>query len=161
MPRSADSKQREGPAADMAAVGPLATAYRLEAQVGFLIRRAHQRATAIFNRHFAPAGLSAVQFAALVKVRDEGRVSQNQLGRLVNLDPVTIMGVIARLADRDLIGRTPDPSDKRRTLLSVTAMGLKLLEDMQAAGHQVSADTLAPLNKQEQAQFLHLLSKLQ
>jgi len=135
--------------------------YRLEGQVGFLIRRAHQRATAIFNRQFATAGLSAVQFAALVKVRDEGRVSQNQLGRLVHLDPVTIMGVINRLADRDLIRRMPDASDKRRTLLSITSIGLKLLEDMQTAGHQVSADTLEPLDEQEKAEFLRLLSKLQ
>jgi DNA-binding MarR family transcriptional regulator len=145
----------------MAPICPASIDYRLEAQVGFLIRRAHQRATAIFNRQFASSGLSAVQFAALVKVRDEGRVSQNQLGRLVNLDPVTIMGVISRLGDRDLIRRTPDPSDKRRTLLSITAIGLKLVEDMQAVGHQVSADTLAPLDEQEKAQFLRLLGKLQ
>jgi len=140
---------------------PLATDYRLEEQVGFLIRRAHQRATAIFNRQFATSGLSGVQFAALVKVRDERRVSQNQLGRLVHLDPVTIMGVINRLADRELIQRMPDASDKRRTLLSITSIGLKLLEDMEAAGHQVSADTLEPLDQQERAEFLRLLSKLQ
>jgi DNA-binding MarR family transcriptional regulator len=79
----------------------------------------------------------------------------------VHLDPVTIMGVINRLADRDLICRTPDPCDKRRTSLSITAVGLNLLEGLQAAGRQVSADTLEPLDEQEQVQFLHLLSKLQ
>jgi DNA-binding MarR family transcriptional regulator len=156
MAQSAETKRPNDGAEGVASLD-----YRLEAQVGFLIRRAHQRATAIFNRQFAAAGLSAVQFAALVKVRDEGPVSQNHLGRLVHLDPVTIMGVINRLADRDLIRRTPDASDKRRTLLSVTSAGLSLLEDMQTAGHQVSADTLAPLDEQEKAQFLQLLGKLQ
>jgi len=162
MSRSEERKRRKDPVADIAAADPIPSVdYRLEAQVGFLIRRAHQRATAIFNRQFSPSGLSAVQFAALVKVRDEGRVSQNHLGRLVHLDPVTIMGVINRLADRDLIQRTPDTSDKRRTLLSITSIGLKLLEDMQAAGHQVSADTLEPLDEPEKAEFLRLLGKLQ
>jgi len=167
MSRSAEPKRRKEPVADIEPGGPSAPSpsapahYRLEDQVGFLIRRAHQRATAIFNRQFALAGLSSVQFAALVKVRDEGRVSQNQLGRLVHLDPVTIMGVISRLADRDLIQRMPDASDKRRTLLSITPIGQKLLEDMQSAGHQVSADTLQPLDEQEKAQFLQLLGKLQ
>jgi len=171
MPQSAQSKRRKPLDGDVvtsdvasASAAPNPTTgsdYRLEEQVGFLIRRAHQRATAIFNRQFASSGLSGVQFAALVKVRDEGRVSQNHLGRLVNLDPVTIMGVINRLADRDLIQRMPDVSDKRRTLLSITSAGLKLLEHMQAAGHQVSADTLEPLNEQERAQFLRLLGKLQ
>jgi DNA-binding MarR family transcriptional regulator len=158
-----DSTGRKRREPDVAASPPpnASADYRLEEQVGFLMRRAHQRATAIFNRQFATSGLSPVQFAALVKVRDEGRVSQNQLGRLVHLDPVTIMGVINRLADRDLIHRTPDPSDKRRTLLSITSTGLKLLEDMQAAGRQVSADTLEPLDEQEKAQFLKLLGKMQ
>jgi DNA-binding MarR family transcriptional regulator len=158
-----DSTGRKRREPDVAAsdVSTASGDYRLEEQVGFLMRRAHQRATAIFNRRFAASGLSPVQFAALVKVRDEGRVSQNQLGRLVHLDPVTIMGVINRLADRDLICRTPDPCDKRRTSLSITAVGLNLLEGLQAAGRQVSADTLEPLDEQEQVQFLHLLSKLQ
>jgi DNA-binding MarR family transcriptional regulator len=162
MSKPAEPKRRKTTSADVATSDAVVSPdYRLEDQVGFLIRRAHQRATAIFNRQFAAAGLSAVQFAALVKVRDEGRVSQNHLGRLVHLDPVTIMGVINRLADRDLIQRSPDTSDKRRTLLSITSIGLKLLEDMEAAGHQVSADTLEPLDEPEKAQFLRLLGKLQ
>jgi len=167
MSRCADSKRTKDLVADIASASLPAPGlsasvdYRLEAQVGFLIRRAHQRATAIFNRQFATTGLSGVQFAALVKVRDEEQVSQNQLGRLVNLDPVTIMGVIKRLGDRDLIRRTPDPSDKRRTLLSLTSNGRKLLEEMQAVGLQVSADTLSPLDEAEQDEFLRLLNKLQ
>jgi len=32
---------------------------------------------------------------------------------------------------------------------------------MQAAGRQVSTDTLEPLDEEERAQFLHLLGKLQ
>jgi len=126
-----------------------------------MIRRAHQRASAIFNRHFAGSGLSPVQFATLVKVRDEGRVSQNLLGRLVNIDPATIMGIIQRLSDRQLIRRLPDPTDRRRTLLSITSTGLKLVEDIQAAGHAVTAETLEPLDPDEQRLFLSLLAKLQ
>jgi len=135
--------------------------YQVETQVGFMIRRAHQRASAIFNRHFAESGLSPVQFATLVKVRDEGRVSQNLLGRLVNIDPATIMGIIHRLSDRQLIRRLPDPTDRRRTLLSITSTGLKLVEDIQAAGHAVTAETLEPLDAEERRLFLRLLAKLQ
>jgi DNA-binding MarR family transcriptional regulator len=97
----------------------------------------------------------------LVKVRDEGRVSQNLLGRLVNIDPATIMGIIQRLSDRQLIRRLPDPTDRRRTLLSITSTGLKLVEDIQAAGHAVTAETLEPLDPDEQRLFLSLLAKLQ
>ncbi len=88
-------------------------------------------------------------------------MSQNLLGRLVNIDPATIMGIIQRLSDRQLIRRLPDPTDRRRTLLSITSTGLKLVEDIQAAGHAVTAETLEPLDPDEQRLFLSLLAKLQ
>ena len=135
-------------------------AYHVEEQVGFLIRRAHQRASAIFGQHFKEAGLSPVQFAALAKIRDEGRVSQNQLGRLIYVDPATIAGVINRLATKSLIRRLQDPTDNRRILLGITSDGLRLLEDFEAAGHGVSEETFDPLSEAEQRQFLDLLLRL-
>ena len=87
--------------------------YHIDDQIGLLIRRAHQRASAIFAQHFAHSGLSPLQFTALIKIRDEGRVSQNHLGRLVFTDPATIMGVVSRLQDRGFVRRLPDPRDKR------------------------------------------------
>ena len=134
--------------------------YQLESQAGFLLRRAHQRASAIFNRHFQDAGLSPVQFAALVKIRDEGRVSQNQLGRLIHMDPATIMGVVTRLATRDLICRVQNPSDRRMTVLGITSVGLKLVEECEAHGLHVTEETLAPLSEAERETFLSLLAKL-
>jgi DNA-binding MarR family transcriptional regulator len=134
--------------------------YRLEDQVGFLVRRVHQRATSIFNRHFSAESLSPVQFAALIKIHDEGRISQNQLGRLINLDPATAMGVVSRLTNRHLVRRIPDPTDKRRMLLSITSRGLKLVEDTTTAAHAVTTETLSPLDANEQVVFLRLLSKL-
>ncbi|MGN7932701.1 MarR family winged helix-turn-helix transcriptional regulator [Sphingopyxis sp. 22461] len=134
--------------------------YHVDDQIGLLIRRAHQRASAIFAQHFSHSGLSPLQFTALIKIRDEGRVSQNQLGRLVFVDPSTIMGVVARLHDRGFIRRLPDPRDKRRMLLTITSTGLKLAEDLECVGHEVTRATLAPLTMSERAQLHDLLSKL-
>ena len=62
--------------------------YVLEDQIGYLLRRAHQRASAIFQE-IMTEGLTPPQFAALVKIRDFGTVSQNRLGRSVAMDPAT------------------------------------------------------------------------
>ena len=56
--------------------------YELEAQIGFLLRRAQQRHVAIFAESMGDIDLTPTQFSALVKIRDEGGVSQNRLGRL-------------------------------------------------------------------------------
>jgi DNA-binding MarR family transcriptional regulator len=73
-----------------------ASEYRLDDQVGFLLRVAMQRHTSIFMSRIIK-GLTQTQFAALAKLREVGPCSQNQLGRLIYLDAATTKGVVDRL----------------------------------------------------------------
>lgn len=139
---------------------PAAEDYRLEDQVGHLMRRAHQRHTAIFQDGIDALQLTPTQFAALVKIRDLGEVSQNQLGRLTAMDPATIQGVIQRLDARKLIERKPDPKDKRCTLLTLTGEGSALIADGIERARRITEATLAPLSPSERQAFLALLRKL-
>ena len=135
--------------------------YVLEEQIGYLLRRAHQRATAIFLAELGEADqITPTQFAALVKLRDLGAQSQNELGRLTGMDPVTIQGVIRRLVQRRLIERSADAADRRRAVLRLTRAGRALVERLIPRGFRVSARTLGPLSPAERAQFLRLLARL-
>ena len=134
--------------------------YILERQIGHVLRRAHQRASAIFKSNFSAYDLTPRQFAALVKIADEGEVSQNYLGRLTAMDPATIKGVIGRLRGRRLIVRKPDAGDLRRTLWRLTPAGKRLLGKAMGAGAETSARTLAPLNAKERKTLQKLLSRL-
>lgn len=134
--------------------------YRLGDQVGYLMRLAHQRATAIFQETMAAAQLTPTQFSALVRLREEDEVSQNRLGRLTGMDPATMHGVIRRLAKRELIASRTDPSDQRRRLWRLMPGGVALIDRMTALGPTVSSATLAPLNPEEQRVFLALLKRL-
>ena len=80
--------------------------YRLDDQVGFLLRVAMQRHTSIFMSRIVK-GLTQTQFAALAKLREVGPCSQNQLGRLIYLDAATTKGVVDRLEVRGLDHRPP------------------------------------------------------
>jgi DNA-binding MarR family transcriptional regulator len=134
--------------------------YRLEEQVGFLLRRVQQRHTAIFAAMIGPHQLTPTQFAALAKMYDEGTVSQNKLGRLTAMDPATMQGVIARLLDRGFIARAADPKDRRRALLRLTEAGRLAFVESAANGKLISKETLAPLDAKERALFMRLLAKL-
>ncbi len=46
--------------------------YELEAQIGFVLRRAHQRHVAIFVDCMTGLALTPQQFSALAKVQEEG-----------------------------------------------------------------------------------------
>ena len=145
------------PAAPLPAPDP---DYRLEAQVGHLLRRAHQRHTALFEKGLGDLDLTPTQFAALVKIADRGEVSQNLLGRLTAMDPATIQGVIQRLMARGLIERRPDPADRRATLLRLTQTGAALARDAVARAKAVTQATLDPLPESERETLLVLLKKL-
>ena len=135
-------------------------AYVLEDQVGHLLRRAHQRHAAIFQERIGDAQLTPLQFAALVKLDDLGEVSQNELGRRTAMDAATMQGVIKRLLARGLIDRKPDPEDRRRVVLSLTADGRALIAAVMPNGRAITDETLASLSEVERRSFLSLLKRL-
>src|SRR5713101_2358686 len=93
--------------------------YVLDEQVGFLLRVAMQRHTAIFMSRMIE-DLTQTQFAALAKLHAVGPCSQNQLGRLIYLDAATTKGVVARPEARRLVAVCPDPHDGRRRAIALT-----------------------------------------
>lgn len=144
--------------AGAAGAGPLE--YRLGEQVGHLLRRAHQRATAIFLEEIGDPRVTPTQFAAMVRLLEEGELSQNHLGRLTAMDPATIQGVIRRLSERRLIARRQDLQDRRRTLLRLSPAGEALIRRLIGNGPKVTACILEPLTPGETRQFLALLRRL-
>jgi len=134
--------------------------YILEKQVGSLLRRAHQRASAIFADLIGEYRLIPMQYGALVKIRKFGEVTQNLLGRSITMDPATINGVVSRLEERALLAREQDPENRRRVLWRLTPRGKKLVKRTVPRGERITDQTLAPLSGEERAIFLKLLKKL-
>jgi DNA-binding MarR family transcriptional regulator len=132
--------------------------YRLQDQVGFLLRRAHQRHVAIFAA--AISDLTPPQFAALAKLGELGDCSQNQLGQLVAMDAATIKGVIDRLKARGLVALATDEGDRRRLVVSLTGEGRAALALVIPRAMAITAETLSPLTSREAETFVRLLAKL-
>ncbi len=143
--------------------GPDKAPYILEDQVGHLLRRAHQRASQVFQATIADPGITPMQLAVLVRLHEHeaaGGLSQNHLGRLTAMDPATIQGVIRRLMERGLIQRSADAVDRRRKTLRLTALGNATAEGLFDSAAEVSRRTLEPLSPAEQRSFLRLLRRL-
>jgi DNA-binding MarR family transcriptional regulator len=133
--------------------------YRLDGQIGFLLRRAHQRHISIFTLCM-DRNLTPQQFAVLARLGEARRVSQNELGRQTAMDPSTMNGVVQRLIKRGLIAKHKCHTDKRMILLDLTEAGTAALEQLLAAAHNITRETLAPLSRAEQAQLLDLLRRI-
>ncbi len=97
--------------------------YRLDEQVGFVLRQAQQRHTTLFSELMIE-DLTPTQWAALAKLAERGPQSQNQLGRLTAMDAATIKGVIERLTARGFTQTHADPEDARRLLVELSEDGI-------------------------------------
>ena len=133
--------------------------YTLDQQVGFILRKANQRHTAIFAS-MIPGDLTPMQLAAMAKLNELGECSQNRLGRLVAIDAATIKGVVDRLAARKLLTTRPDATDRRRTIVALSSAGRELAEEAFEAANRITAATLEPLTSDEQRTLLSLLAKI-
>ena len=133
--------------------------YRLDDQVGFLLRVAMQRHTAIFMSRII-RGLTQTQFAALAKLREVGPCSQNQLGRLIYLDAATTKGVVDRLEARGFVTARPDARDRRRRAIALTEKGRAAADGAVKVARQITRQTLVPLTAGEQRSVIRLLRKL-
>jgi MarR family transcriptional regulator, lower aerobic nicotinate degradation pathway regulator len=122
--------------------------YRLDDQVGFLLRVAMQRHTAIFMSRIIK-GLTQTQFAALAKLREVGPCSQNQLGRLIYLDAATTKGVVDRLEARGFVTARPDARDRRRRAIALTEKGRAAADAAVKVARQITHHTLVPLTAAE------------
>ena len=132
--------------------------HRLQEQVGFVLRKAHQRHLSIFAAHISD--LTPPQFAALAKLHDVGETSQNQLGSLIAMDAATVKGVIDRLRARGLVTLSKHEGDKRRLMVGLTAEGRAAVERLIPLAEMITAETLAPLSAKETETFIKLLAKI-
>jgi len=132
--------------------------YRLDDQIGYILRRVTQRHLALFAA--AIPEVTTTQFAVLARLAEIGPVSQNHLGRETAMDAATIKGVVDRLAKLGLVTTTADPADRRRLTVSLTGAGTELFTSRRGTALQISADTVAPLTASEAATLQALLLRL-
>lgn len=134
------------------------SAYRLDDQVGFILRQVSQRHAALFSRTMSET--TPVQWAILAKLYEVESSSQNSLGRLTAMDIATTKAVVDRLLKRNLIYSRTDDTDARLRLLALTPVGKAFVEASFAAARSISDETLAPLSEAEQLSLLGLLRRL-
>jgi len=133
--------------------------YRLEEQIGFILRLVSQRHTGIFADTIVDS-LTPTRFAALAKLYEKGAMSQNKLGRQTAMDGATIKGVVDRLRDRGLVHTRPDPGDARRHLVELTDAGQGTAARAIPRAMEITEKTLASLGAKERTILLNLLLKL-
>lgn len=127
---------------------------------GFLLRKAHQVAVAIFTDEIGKLALTPPQHNLLAAVRAHPGCHQTGLARMVGYDRATVGAMLAGLEARALIQRDGSLQDKRLKTLKLTRRGVRLLQSADAAIERISERIVAPLARDERPVFLGLLAKI-
>ena len=143
-----------------AAEGRREGSFRLDDQVGFLLRRAYQRAGTNLVERIGIYDLTPPQFATLARLHEREKISQNLLGRLVGMEPANIRDVVQRLKRRRLVATERDPADARQILVRLTPAGLDLVRELIPVDLECTAKTLAPFTPAERKLLCDLLRRL-
>jgi len=138
----------------------VADAYRLEDQTGFLLGRAYAKAFRNLSRRLSDLEVTPQQHTAVMKLYEIGEMSQNNLGRLVGMEPATIHGIIKRLVAQGAVELRAAPDDKRKILVTLTPQGRDLAQELAPRSLESTAAMLAPLSAEERATLTALLHRL-
>lgn len=133
---------------------------RLYVRPGFLLRRAHQISSAIFENECRSVGLTPAQFGVLTVLHAHAGLDQSSLARALGFDKVTVLRVLRGLEARGLATRALAAASRRNLSVSLSAAGITLLERAQKPAERAYRKLLAPLSEAQQTQLTELLQLL-
>lgn len=133
---------------------------KLYRRPGFMVKRLHQVATAIFLEECGRYGMTPSQYQALCALQEHPGIGQGALGKLTGQDRSTVSLVVRLLLDRGLIRRVVNSSDKRAASLRLSESGLRMLREVAPAARRAQDRFLSTLPEGKRAEFLALLHRL-
>jgi MarR family transcriptional regulator, lower aerobic nicotinate degradation pathway regulator len=138
----------------------LITPARLRHLPSRLLTQTAIHADRLVNHGLARVDARKWHYAVLAALQEFGPASQAALSRRTGIHGSDLVGVINELAGRGLIQRVPDPADRRRNVITITAGGRDHLRQLDKLVASIQEDLLAPLTQPERDQLIRLLARL-
>ncbi|WP_432971773.1 MarR family winged helix-turn-helix transcriptional regulator [Dactylosporangium sp. CA-233914] len=122
------------------------TAAALQIAVGRLVRRLRQT--------HVPGDLTLSEASVLSRLDRVGPAAPGELAGHERVKPQAMGTTLQALEQRGLVSRSPDPSDGRRVLMSITDEGRRLITDRRSLKTQALAEAIGHLSAAEQASLV-------
>lgn len=74
--------------------------------------------------------LGPTQWYVLYQLATAGATAQRELVRILQIERATLTGVVAALVRKGLVAQSPDPTDQRQKVLTVTPAGSALWREL-------------------------------
>jgi len=133
---------------------------RLNEMPTWLISQAALYAHRLLAQALAAMDSNGYQYRLLAALEEFGPASQAALGRRTGIDRSDVVAALNDLAERGLVGRSIDPVDRRRNIITVTLAGAERFQELDSVVAGIQDTLLAPLSPAEQEQFTRMLGRI-
>lgn len=126
----------------------------------WLLSQTSARAHRLLSEELAAVDSVGYHYRLLAALEESGPASQATLGRRTGIDRSDVVAALNDLVGRGLVERSPDPSDRRRNVITITPAGTEQLRLLDGVLAGVQAKLLAPLSPAERKQLARLLARI-
>lgn len=132
----------------------------LETLLGYNTRRATLTIISRFIERMAEFDLRPVDFSVLSLIGHNPGITSRELCHALNILPPNMVGFLKAFEKRELIDRTPHPTDGRAMGLALTPKGQQLMQQAEVAAVESDASAAHRLSAAEQKTLMRLLQKI-
>lgn len=126
--------------------------------LGFLLHDVARLLRKRFEQRAKGLGLTRSQWQTLAYLANNEGIHQGGLAELLEIEPITLVRILDKLAEQGLIERRQHPTDRRIWLLYMCEKAHPLLAEMRVIGHATRGEALAGISAEQLEQLLEILS---
>ena len=133
------------------------------AELASVLRPSLLRLTRTIRNQRVDESVTLTLLAALMTLDKRGPLSPGELAALERVQPPSMTKILGKLEEKDLIERTPHPTDRRQVVVAVTDSGRALLAKERRerdAWLSVRLAMITPAERELLARVAPLLDKL-
>ena len=129
-------------------------------RLGYLLKHAQLAFTEQSAPALAPLEINGRELAVLTVLSTPEPLAQQQAASRLGVDRTTMVDLVDELERKLLVQRQPDPGDRRRNLIHLTASGQTALTQGTLAAQKAEQQFLSALSPVEQEAFKSMLRRI-
>ncbi|KAB0503979.1 MarR family winged helix-turn-helix transcriptional regulator [Pseudomonas moorei] len=128
--------------------------------LGFALHDSARLMRKRFEQRARHVGLTRSQWQVLAMLSINEGIHQKGLADLLELESITLVRLLDKMAERGLIERRRHPTDRRLSLLFLTEQAHPLLELMRSMGQQTREEATAGFSEEESQLLLQMMKRV-
>lgn len=108
-----------------------------------------------------PSNISQGESGVLLYLLNNNNISQSELSENLNVTMPRILAIINSLQNKNLVLKTTDSNDKRKTIISITKKGKEDISDKRKCAINFIENIIKELTDEEIEQYVYINKKIE